>query len=314
MTDNAEHPASPTSVSPEQAARLMRGVTALATGMAVLMVAIKFAAWWMSGSVALLSSLIDSGLDFAASLITMLAVRKSLVPPDADHRFGHGKAEPLAALAQSVFVGISAVLLSIEAVSRVITPEPVQHETTGIAVMLVCIVLTLGLVAAQKRVVRLTGSVAVSADSLHYSGDLMINLGVIVALLASSQIGWTWADPLCALIVAGVLVYSIVRITAHALDNLMDRELPDADRERILALAARDPRVIDAHDLRTRRSGLQTFILLHLTLPRDMTLGSAHDICEAVAASIRQAYPGSEVTIHQDPGGLIEERLDDRIR
>lgn len=313
MTGSMPEQPTTSHVSPERAAGLMRGVTALATGMAVLMVAIKFSAWWISGSVALLSSLVDSGLDFAASLVTMIAVRQSLQPPDADHRFGHGKAEPLAALAQSVFVGMSAVFLGMESVSRIINPKPVQHETTGIAVMLVCIIMTLGLVIAQRRVVRLTGSVAVSADSLHYSGDLMVNAGVIVALLASSQLGWTWADPLCALVVAGILVHSIIRIGTHALDSLMDRELPDTDRARILAIASSDTRVIDAHDLRTRRSGLQTFILLHLTLPRDMTLGQAHDVCEAVATAIRRTYQGAEVTIHQDPGGLVEERLDDRI-
>ena len=298
----------------KRAERLMQGAALLASGVAVLLVVIKGVAWWLSDSVAILSSLMDSALDLMASVVTVYAVRHAIRPPDADHRFGHGKAEALAALTQSFLVSLSALFLAVEAVPRFITPQIVTHEVLGIAIMVFSIVVTGILITVQHWVIQQTGSVAISADRMHYAGDLLINAGVGLSLFVTSiGSGWAWADPLCALIVAAILVFSVVRIASKALDCLMDKELPDAERARILDLAAHHPHVIDAHDLRTRTSGIRTFILLHLTLPREMTLATAHHVCDSVAGSIRQEFPGSEVTIHQDPEGLVEERLDAQI-
>ena len=290
------------------AGRLMRGATYAATAVAAVLIVIKLAAWLMTGSVALLSSLVDSLLDAAASLVNLLAVRHALTPADREHRFGHGKAEPLAALAQAAFIVGSAVLLGAEAVSRLVRPPEIHAPEVGIAVMLFSIVATLALVAYQRWVIRRTGSLAISADSLHYSGDVLINGGVIVALLLHGWLGWSWIDPAFAAAIALFLAVTAARIGRSALDMLMDRELDDADRQRIRDIVRGHAAVRAVHDLRTRVAGRTAFIQLHLELDGAMTLQRAHEISDAVEQELLAAFPKAEIMIHQDPEGVEEPR------
>ena len=296
-----------TAIAPERAARLMRLATYASVSVALFLICVKLAAWIATDSVSLLSSLIDSLLDAMASLVNLIAVSHALTPPDREHRFGHGKAEPLAALAQAAFITGSAIFLVFEAGHRLIDPRPVAHSDIGIAVMLLAIVLTFALTRFQAYVVKRTGSLAITADSLHYMGDLLINGAVIVALLLVSQLGWAAADPLFGLAIAAYIVFTAVKIARQALDMLMDRELPDEERRRILDIVAGHPDVLDLHDLRTRASGPTLFIQLHLEMDGDMPLHKAHSVADAVEAELQAAFPNAEILIHQDPHGLEED-------
>ncbi len=289
-----------------EAGRLMRRATYAAVGTASLLIVIKLVAWAMTGSLALLSTLVDSILDAAASVINLFAVRVALEPPDHDHRFGHGKAEPLAGLAQALFIGGSALFLVVEAIQRLAEPIPVERSAVGIVVMLASIGLTLALVAFQRQVVRRTRSVAIQADSTHYAGDVLVNASVIVALVLSAQLGVTWADPVFAIAIAGYLLYNTWGILRHSLNLLMDREFEETDRLRILQIARDHPKVLDAHDLRTRSSGPHRFIQVHIEMDRDLPLWHAHAVGDDVEARIRNAFPDADILIHQDPSGQPE--------
>jgi ferrous-iron efflux pump FieF len=290
-----------TAKSPD--ARLLHRAAGLAVGVALLLSVIKFAAYLLTGSVALLSSLIDSLLDLFASSVNWLAVRVALTPPDAEHRFGHGKAEPLAGIAQAAFISGSAIFLLIQVGERLINPQAPQYGGIGIAVMLVSIALTVLLVLYQRRVIARTQSLAIRADSLHYVGDVLVNGGVIIALLLSIQLGWLRADPLIALAIAIHILTSAWRIGREAFDQLMDRELDVTERARIEAIALGRAGVRGVHELRTRASGRDVFIQLHLVLDGGLPLREAHAIAMAVQKDIAAAYPSADVLIHQDPKG-----------
>ncbi len=289
-------------------ARLMRLATYASVSVAGILIAAKTGAYLLTDSVSMLSTLLDSLLDAAASLVNLVAVRTALVPADDDHRFGHGKAEPLAAMVQSAFIAGSALFLLVEAGNRFVNPSPVQHSDIGLGVMALSILLTLGLVAFQRMVVRRTGSVAIRADSQHYFSDLLVNSAVIVALLLWRELGWTFADPLCAAIVGCYILLTAWGIARSAFDLLMDRELPEAERQRIRDIALANPAVRALHDLRTRSSGQATFIQFHLELDGDIPLMRAHSVSDEVEGAILTAFPGAEIMIHQDPAGLPEER------
>jgi ferrous-iron efflux pump FieF len=292
--------------SSAEAARLMRLATYASVAVAGFLILVKLAAWLYTDSISLLSTLIDSLLDALASLINLFAVRHALVPADREHRFGHGKAEPLAALSQTAFIAGSALFLVFEAGHRLFNPRPVLHSEIGIAVMVVAIVVTFALTRFQAHVVRKTGSVAIKADSLHYVGDILVNGAVIVALLLASEFGWAVADPLFGLAIAGYIMFNAWQIAHGSLDMLMDRELPEAERARIREIALANPNVRDLHDLRTRSSGRRTFIQVHIEMDGNLTLYSAHAVADEVEAALREAFPGAEVIIHQDPHGLDE--------
>ncbi len=284
----------------------MRLATYASVAVAGFLIVIKLGAWLYTDSISLLSTLIDSGLDAIASLINLFAVRHALVPADREHRFGHGKAEPLAALGQTVFIAGSALFLIFEAGDRLFDPAPVPHSGIGIAVMVVAIVVTFALTRFQAHVVRQTGSFAIKADSLHYLGDILVNGAVIVALLLASELGWILADPLFGLAIAAYIAFTAWRIARGALDLLMDRELPEEARARIRDIALANPEVRDLHDLRTRSSGRRSFIQVHIEMDGNLTLYRAHAVADQVEAALRAAFPGADVMIHQDPHGLDE--------
>lgn len=285
---------------------LLRRATVIAVVVAGSLVLLKLGAWLVTGSVALLGSLIDSLLDVAASAVNMLGVRQALVPADREHRFGHGKAEPIAALGQAAFIAGSAAFLTIEAIDHVAHGRTVTAGASGIVVMGISILATIGLVLYQRSVIRRTRSVAIAADSLHYAGDVLVNCAVIVALLLTDWLGWSLADPIFAFGIAAYVFWSAARIGRQALDLLMDREFPEANRQRIRSIAMGHPEVRAVHDLRTRSSGPQDFIQFHLELDGAITLAEAHRISDAVEASVIAAFPGAEVIIHQDPAGIEE--------
>lgn len=296
-----------TPITPEKTALLMRLATNAAVATATVLLLVKIGAWLLTDSVAMLSTLVDSLLDVMASLINLIAVRHALQPADQEHRFGHGKAEALAGLGQAAFVSGSAAFLLLAAGQRLFAPQPVTNSGLGIGVMIFSIAATLALVQLQRYVIRRTGSVAIRADSLHYIGDVLVNLAVILAFVLGAALGWTLADPLFALGISGYILFNAWRIARAALDILMDRELPDEDRDRIRELAMAHPEVSDLHDLRTRSSGQQTFIQFHLEMDPALSLVRAHEIADAVEAEILTAFPGSEVLIHEDPAGLQED-------
>jgi len=294
--------------SPGEAERMMRLATYAAVGVALSLIAIKFVAYLLTGSVSMFSTLIDSMLDAAASLINLIAVRHALTPADREHRFGHGKAEALAGLGQSAFVAGSAVFLLVQVGDRLYHPTPVENEAIGIGVMIVSIVITGLLVLFQRRVIRQSQSVAISADSLHYAGDLSVNLAVVVAIVLSTQFGWYLADPLFALAICVFILFNAWQIARTAFDMLMDREMPDEARERIKQIVRAHPQIRGLHDLRTRTAGRDSFIQFHLEMDGGMSLTEAHRVADQVELAILAEFPTAEVIIHEDPEGLAEVR------
>ena len=289
----------------ERRARLLRLATTASVVTALVLIASKVGAWIMTGSVSLLASLIDSTMDALASAINFVAVRYALQPADDEHRFGHGKAESLAGLGQATFIAGSAGLLFLEAIDRLIHPAPIQSLAVGVGVMSFSIVATMVLLAIQRHVIRVTGSTAIKADSLHYFTDLVVNASIILALLLAAY-GWQGADPLFGIGIAIYVLYSAWEIGKEAVSHLMDRELPDDVRERIVALAHAPREVLGVHDMRTRQSGHQYFVQIHLELDDKLPLHRVHDIAETVEQSIREEFPGTEVIIHQDPVSIVD--------
>lgn len=287
--------------------QLMRAATYASVCVATILIAFKFYAWLSTDSVSLLSTLIDSILDAGASMVNLVAVHFALQPPDKEHRFGHGKAEPLAGLMQSGFIFASALFLIFQTGKRFLHPQSIENSDMGVMVMIVSIVLTIALVAFQKYVVRKTKSVAVSADSLHYTTDILINAGVVVALVVAVYTDWLWFDPLVACVIAIYILYSVREIASDAMDLLMDREFPREDRIAIRDIVKQNPKVLGLHDLRTRSSGPQSFIQLHLVLNANMTLRESHAISDEVELKVAEAFPDAEILIHQDPHDVDED-------
>ncbi len=288
--------------------RLLRRATYASVAAAVLLILVKLAVWILTASVSILASLLDSLLDAAASLVNLLAVRHALMPPDREHRFGHGKAEPLAGLAQAAFIAGSAVLLLVEAIKRLGSPQPVEHSGIGIAVMAVSMAVSIGLVLFQRHVIARTNSTAIRADSLHYAGDILVNGGVIVALVLAGWLNLPIIDPIFGGLVAFYIVYSAWQIVRLSFDMLMDRELPDAERARIRAACLTHPGITDVHDLKTRTAGPDIFIQCHVEMDGAMTLTEAHRISAELEARLKELYPAAEIIIHQDPAGIDEPR------
>lgn len=292
----------PGRLTPAAARAITTRVTALSVAAAGVLAAAKLVVVVMSGSVALLASLADSALDLGASLATFVAVRYAATPADQEHRYGHGKAEAFAALFQAAAVTLSAGLLGREAVARFLDPRSIEHGGLALGVMAFSIAVTLALIAAQTRAVRATGSVAVTGDRLHYASDLLANVAVIVGVTLT-LVGIKEADAVAAALIAAWLLWGAWGVAKGALDQMMDRELPDEDRARIRALALEDPRLLDVHELRTRASGPLVHIQLHVDLDPTISLAAAHEIVVEAEKRILAVYPGADVLIHPDPRG-----------
>ncbi|KEA50334.1 MULTISPECIES: CDF family cation-efflux transporter FieF [Mangrovibacter] len=284
--------------------RLVSGAALAATTTACILLCIKIVAWWLTGSMSILASLVDSLVDIAASLTNLLVVRYSLQPADDEHTFGHGKAESLAALAQSMFISGSALFLFLSAIQHIAQPEPMRDAGVGVIVTVLALISTIILVTFQRWVVRRTGSQAVRADMLHYQSDVMMN-GAILVALGLSWYGWHRADSLFALGIGIYILYNALRMGYEAVQSLLDRALPESDHQEIIRIAGQWPEVKGTHDLRTRQSGPTRFIQLHLEMDDDLPLVESHRIAEAVEQAIRDHFPGADVIIHQDPCSVV---------
>ena len=295
MTSSTEH------------ARLLRLATRASVAVAGILIVTKAIAWWLSGSISMLAGLTDSLLDGVTSFLNLLAVHYALRPADDDHRYGHGKAESLAGMAQALFIAVSAVLIAFQAIERLKNPEPIGAPWIGIGVIVFSLVMTVALLALQHRVVKATGSNAVHADSLHYRSDLLLNGSILVALVMAS-FGWPQLDAWFGLGIAAYILWSAVQIARQSFSVLMDEELPTEVSERMLALACSVPGVLGAHDLRTRISGNIWYVQLHLELPGELSLSVAHGLSDRAAEAIESVYPQAEVLVHADPQEVVKHR------
>lgn len=288
-------------------ARLTRSAALASLATALFLAMLKGWAVWRTESTAMLGSLADTTLDVVASLATLIGVWVAAQPADREHRFGHGKAEALAAIVQVMLIAVSAVGIGYRALAQLVAPTPTSAAAEGIGVSLAAIAVTLALLAWQRQVVRRTGSVAIRTDAVHYQSDLLLNCAVIAALALDQFGGIVRADPLFGLGIALWLAWGAWRGASAAADQLLDREWPEDKRQRFVAVAARHPELSQLHDLRTRTSGLHDFVQFHVGLPPEMTVREAHDVVERVENDLRAEFPGAEVLIHIDPAGHIDE-------
>ena len=274
--------------------------------MALFLVALKTYAAWDTGSVAMLGSLADTALDLIASLITFFGVRWAAMPADEEHRYGHGKAEALAALVQVILISISAMGIAWRAVDRLTSRAPTEGLELGIGVSVIAMVATFALLGYQRYVIRKTGSVAIMTDHVHYQTDVLLNVAVIAALALDQLLDWRLADPFFGFAIAAWLIYGAWSAASHSIDQLMDREWPEGEREAFLAAAADYPELAGLHDLRTRTSGAHRFVQFHVWVPGDWTVVEAHQRMDAVEEKLQHRFPGTEIIIHLDPEGHVD--------
>jgi ferrous-iron efflux pump FieF len=282
-------------------ARLMRLATYASVTTACVLIIAKVIAWFMTDSVSILATLVDSSLDVLASLLNMVAVHHALQPADREHRFGHGKAEALAGMGQSMFIAGSAGILLLQGFGRLIRPQDISAGLeVGVGVMIFSIIATMALIMFQRYVIKHTDSTAIKADALHYKTDLLVNGSVIAALFLTFY-GWAHFDAIFAIAIAIFILYSAWHIVRESIDLLMDHELPDEEKQKIRAVVIQHPKTRGFHDLRTRRSGTTVFIQLHLELDATLSLFDAHAIANEVEQQVVKLFPDVEVIIHEDP-------------
>jgi ferrous-iron efflux pump FieF len=281
--------------------QLMRRATYASVTISTILLVAKLVTWLSTDSLAMLSSFTDSVFDMVSSVINLLAVRYALKPADDDHRFGHTSIEDIAGLAQCAFIVATMALILLQSVARIFNPQPLQHEHLGIIVSVVAMVLTTGLVLFQTYVTRRTRSLVVSADRLHYAGDILFNLGVLAAFWLTTHYSIIWADPAIAIIITVVVLWSSKSIGIRAFNNLMDREMPEAEKEKILAILDATPGVLGHHKMKTRYAGLKAFLQLHVEIDATLNFRDAHAITDQLEKSLEAAFPDAEVIIHPDP-------------
>ena len=291
------------SISAAERSRLTTRAAIASTIMAAGLVALKVWAALQTGSVAMLGSLADTTLDLLASLITLFGVRWAAMPADDDHRFGHGKAEALAALIQVVLISVSAIGIAFRGITRLFEGAPTEGFEIGAGVSVAAMIATLALLAYQRHVIRKTGSVAIETDHVHYQSDLLLNLSVIAALALDQLLGFRMADPLFGLAIAAWLLFGAWRAASQAVDQLMDREWPEEERTAFIAAAHAYPELKGLHDFRTRHAGTHRFCQFHVWVPGEWTVEHAHHRMDAIEEELQAKFPGTEILIHLDPEG-----------
>jgi ferrous-iron efflux pump FieF len=286
---------------------LARRAALASVAAATLLGGLKAYAAWRTGSVAVLASLADSVLDLVASLVTLGGVHWAAQPADHDHRFGHGKAEALAALFQVAVIAISAFAILLRAIETLMARAPTADPEYGIGVSVIAICVTLALTRYQQSVIRRTQSIAIGADRIHYQSDLLLNAAVIAALALESYVGLRGADAVFGIVIAFWLLFGAWRASVSAIDQLMDKEWPEEKRRRFIEVAALHPELIGLHDLRTRTSGAKDFVQFHIWMDPQMTILESHDVVERLEIALAEEFPGTEVLIHVDPEGQVDE-------
>jgi len=284
----------------EKACLMQRASKVTLIGVITLII-IKIIAWGYTDSISLLSSMLDSVMDLMASLVNFIAIRYAVQPADDAHRFGHGKAEYIAGLAQAMFISAAALFIFIEGFERIITPAEVTHGTIGVIVMLVSVFITSGIVWYQHKIINKTNSTAVKADLVHYSMDILANVAVLIAIPLSIYTQAFWIDAILALIIAAYILKGAWEVAHTSFQNLMDHEMEDEDRQKIINLVKDHEGILGYHKLKTRHSGIHSFIQMHVEMQGTLTLHTAHDYVDALEAKIEAAFPGAEVIIHMDP-------------
>lgn len=286
--------------------RMKSQVMWASVSVALTLVLSKIVAWYLTGSVSILSSLTDSFLDFFASVVSFLAVRQAMKPADEQHRYGFGKVEALAALAQSIFIIISVVYVAYEAIQHMQNPQPIEKPMVGVAVMSLSIILTIFLVRFQTRVIKTTQSIAIQADSMHYKADLYLNVSVLVSILLSSYFNLYWLDGVIGLAVASYILYTSYGIAKHSVNILMDRELSAHMKREVVEIIKKNPDVKGLHELKTRSSGTRDFVQVHVEMDGHISLQKAHEISYEIEKELLKKFPRLHLTIHQDPTGIDE--------
>ncbi|MDG2005011.1 MAG: cation diffusion facilitator family transporter [Novosphingobium sp.] len=290
-----------------QGANLNRGAALASILVAVMLVGLKARAAFSTGSTAMLGSLADSALDLVASLATLAGVWVAAQPADERHRFGHGKAEALAAMFQVMLISISVLAICVRSFEHLVNGERTDAAAEGIGVSLIAMAFTLSLLAWQRHVIRKTDSLAIATDHVHYQSDLLLNLAVIAALALDQLAGFAKADPLFGIAIAAWLGWSAWRASRRAIEQLMDREWPAEKKDRFLDVLARHPDLRGVHDLRTRTSGNQDFVQFHVWVDPNMTVREAHKVMDDIEARLQAEFPDVEIIIHPDPEGLVDE-------
>ena len=293
-----------TNTTKEEYERLVHLAGRVAVAVASLLIIIKLVAWIMTGSSSILAALTDSLMDVTTSIINLLAIRIALQPADDKHRFGHGKAESLAGLAQAAFISGSAVFLIFNSISALINKQQIVASKIGIAVMILSVLVTIALVFFQSHIVKKTGSMAIKADSLHYRTDIALN-GAVLCALVLSGFGWYWADGLFAIAVSLFILHGAWEIGTQSVDALMDKQLPKSEEEQIVKMAYHIDGVLGVHDLRTRQSGNTKFIQLHLELADDLNLLEAHSKADKLEEELGKVFPQVDILIHPDPISIV---------
>lgn len=294
----------------KEAETLLKRATTASVCVAITLIGLKTWGYIESGSVAIFGTLLDSVMDSLSSIIIFAAVRLSIVPADDDHRFGHGKAEAIAGLLQAFVIAASSLLLLYEVFDKITNPVQIVQTDLGIAIIVVSIVLTAMLVIYQKYVAKKTKSIAIEADGMHYTGDILLNLGVVFALVLGGYFDMIYADPIFGAIACLYLLHSAYQVFVISADMLMDKELDDDEKQKIIDIIKSHDRVIDIHELRTRYSGLDMFIQFHMELEQGISLYDAHNISDQVEDEIMKTYPNAEVFIHADPEEVVGEEHD----
>lgn len=297
----------------EQQNKLKKAAAIGSVSLAVLLTLIKTVGVFYTGSLAVLSSMIDSLADLFASSVTYFAVRVSSRPADCSHRYGHGKAEALSALIQSAFIMGSGLFVMYDGINRFINPAPLAQTSLGIAVMVASLALTLILIFFQRYVAERTRSQAIRADAAHYTVDVITNASIILSLVIVALFDISWFDTLTALIISVYLIANAYKLAKDAVALLMDKELGNDIRERLCRLVLSCGHVQGMHDLRTRDLGGSYMFELHLELDGNLSLFEAHRYSDEVENKIKEMFPNSQVIIHQDPAGVYEKRLDEEI-
>lgn len=281
--------------------RLMKCAARSSLAVALILIALKVVTFFITGSVAILSSLFDSAQDFMTSLVNMVAIRQATEPADREHRFGHGKAQAIGSLIQAFIIAMASLFLMIESVRHFCNPEPLKQVTMGLIITIIAIILTFFLIRFQAHVIKETNSLSIKADRAHYAGDILMNIGVMVSMILSYYLDWERLDSIFGMAVSVYLFFAIYHIICDSFNVLMDKEMPEDFRKAIHTIAHSFPEVTLIHDMKTRQSGSHAFVQFSVHLDDTLTLRQAHDITDKIEDRIKERFPDTEVIIHPEP-------------